>query len=252
MAAFGALAAHAAADATLAALESQFADPPDEFGVNCWWWWLNGNTDKDAIRSELAAMKSRRFQGAMIFDAGGHRQGGHLDIPSGPVFGGKEWCDLFVFALDEAERLGLSIGFNIQSGWNLGGPCVKPEHAAKRLVCSQIVVEGGRTGLKLPQPKTKLGFYRDIAALAFPLDDDAKASGPINFLEAKLVLKELGGSATDCRFLLDNSTPDKSVRGKGAPYVIRRNSIVNILQRMSRDGALDWSAPSGRHSPAKT
>ena len=30
-------------------LESQFSDPPDAFGVNCWWWWLNGNTDKDAI-----------------------------------------------------------------------------------------------------------------------------------------------------------------------------------------------------------
>ncbi len=66
-------------------------------------------------------MKSRRFQVAMVFDVGGQCQGGHRDIPAGPVFGGKDWCDLFVFALDEAERHGLSIGFNIQSGWNLGG-----------------------------------------------------------------------------------------------------------------------------------
>lgn len=231
---------------TLAALESQFSDPPDAFGVNCWWWWLNGNTDKDAIRSELAAMKSRRFQGAMVFDAGGQCQGGHRDIPAGPVFGGKDWCDLFVFALDEAERHGLSIGFNIQSGWNLGGPCVTPEHAAKRLVYSQLVAEGGTKGLKLPQPKAKFGFYRDIAVLAFPFDESAKASGPINFLDAKLAAKELGGSATDCRFLLGNSTPDKSVRGKGAAYVVCRDAIVNLSSSMSKDGSLDWAAPSGR------
>ena len=105
----------------------------------------------------------------------------------------------------------------------------------KRLVYSQLVAEGGRKGLKLPQPKVKFGFYRDIVVLAFPLDESAKASGPINFLDAKLAAKELGGSATDCRFLLGNSTPDKSVRGKGAAYVVRRDAIVNLSSRMSKD-----------------
>ena len=67
-------------------------------------------------------MKSKNFQGAMIFDAGGHNQRGNNDIPAGPLFGSDEWNKLFVFALDEAKRLGLEMGFNIQSGWNLGGP----------------------------------------------------------------------------------------------------------------------------------
>ncbi len=231
---------------SLAALESQFAAPPDTFGVNCWWWWLNGNTDKDAIRSELAAMKSRHFQGAMIFDAGGQCQGGHRDVPAGPVFGGKEWCDLFVFSLDEAERHGLSIGFNIQSGWNLGGPCVKPEYAAKRVVASQVVVKGGSKDIKLPKPKAKLGFYRDIAVIAFPLDDSMKAQAPISFLDAKLAVKELGGSATDCRFLLGNSTSDRSARGKGGPHIVRRDSVVELSSRMSKDDMLDWTVPSGK------
>ena len=233
-------------DSALERLGTQFSDPPDRAGVNCWWWWLNGNTDKAAISSELAAMKEKRFQGAMIFDAGGQNQRGNRDVPAGPLFGSKEWCDLFVFALDEAERLGLSIGFNIQSGWNLGGPCVTPQFAAKRVVCSRTVVEGGAAGVRLPQPKTRLGFYRDVAVIAFPLDDSAKASEPVNFLAAKLAAQELGGSATDCRFLLDNAVQDKSVRGKNAPYLIRRNAIVDLTRRMSRDGALDWTAPSGR------
>ncbi len=26
-----------------------FASPTQEYGVNCWWWWLNGNTDKATL-----------------------------------------------------------------------------------------------------------------------------------------------------------------------------------------------------------
>ena len=93
----------------LAAVKRDFADPPREYGVNCWWWWLNGNTDKAAISRELAAMKEKKFQGAMIFDAGGHNQRGNDDIPAGPLFGSDEWCDLFAYALDEAEKFGIEI-----------------------------------------------------------------------------------------------------------------------------------------------
>lgn len=86
-------------------LKSNFQQPDKAYGVNCWWWWLNGNVTKDAITKDLEAMKSRNFQGAMIFDAGGHNQRGNKDIPAGPLFGSEEWTDLFVFALDEAKRL---------------------------------------------------------------------------------------------------------------------------------------------------
>jgi len=35
--------------------------------------------------------------------------------------------------LDETTRLGLSVGFNIQSGWNLGGARVSSKYTAKQL-----------------------------------------------------------------------------------------------------------------------
>jgi len=121
-------------------LKSNFQNPPNESGVNCWWWWLNGNVNKAAITKDLEAMKSRNFQGAMIFDAGGHNQRGNKDIPAGPLFGSDEWNELFVFALDEAKRLGLQIGFNIQSGWNVGGPRVTPQYTAKQITYSETKV----------------------------------------------------------------------------------------------------------------
>src|SRR5210317_2132134 len=125
-------------------LKSSFQNPASISGVNCWWWWLNGNVNKAAITKDLEAMKSRNFQGAMIFDAGGHNQRGNKDIPKGPLFGSEEWNELFVFAMDEAKRLGLEMGFNIQSGWNLGGPRVTPEYTAKQITFSEIQISGNK------------------------------------------------------------------------------------------------------------
>ncbi|MCK5701847.1 MAG: hypothetical protein KAI29_11870, partial [Cyclobacteriaceae bacterium] len=48
-------------------LKNNFENPSNESGVNCWWWWINGNVNEAAITKDLEAMKSRNFQGAMIF-----------------------------------------------------------------------------------------------------------------------------------------------------------------------------------------
>ena len=225
-------------------IRAQFADPPSRYGVDCWWWWLNGNVSKASITRDLEAMKSRKFYGAMIFDAGGHNQLHHKDIPAGPLFGSKDWCDLFSFALDEAERLGLEIGFNIQSGWNLGGPCVTPEYAAKTLTYSEAVVEGGASETLLPQPETRKGFYRDIAVLAFPIDDRKVSGEPVQMLDYKLGVHELGGGAPDCRFLLSNERKGKAP--EKTPYRVSRKQVRDLTGRMDPDGRVRWTVPAGK------
>ncbi|MDR1153454.1 MAG: glycoside hydrolase [Bacteroidales bacterium] len=226
-------------------LSENFKSPDALYGVDCWWWWLNGNVTKEAITKDLEAMKSRNFFGAMIFDAGGHDQGGHKDIiPAGPLFGSKEWNDLFVFALDEAKRLGLEIGFNIQSGWNLGGPRVTVEHAAKQLTFSETKITGGNgVNISLKTPHKNYDFYKDLAVLAFPLKEENILQERITFLSYKLGLHELGGSAPDCRFLLDNNRPDRN--SAGTAYVLKRSEIVDITGNMDTDGNLAWQAPAG-------
>ena len=150
-------------------IKANFHNPEPASGVNCWWWWLNGNVNKAAITKDLEAMKSRNFYGAMIFDAGGFNHRGNRDIPDGPLYGSDPWNELFVFALDEAKRLGLQMGFNIQSGWNLGGPRVTPQYAAKQLTYSQTKVSGDRNvSLQLEQAESRFDFYQDIACTGFP------------------------------------------------------------------------------------
>lgn len=240
----------AASGDTLPSLAAAFENPPQKYGVSCWWWWLNGNTDKSAIASELAAMKSMGFQGAMVYDAGGWNHIGHRDtVPPGPKFGSPEWLDLLLFACNEAEKNGLELGFTIQSGWNLGGPDVRPEHVAKRLVFTKAVLNGGDATASpghpvLPRPGARLGFYRDIAVLAFPVDDTAVAPEPIQFLENKI-----GSSdrriTTDCRFLLDNRRRDDAKKHP-VPYVVPLDAIRDISPSMRPDGTLDWKCPKGK------
>lgn len=148
-------------------LEAGWRDPPAMSRTRCWWWWLNGNVTKEAITRDLEEMKAKGLGGANIIDAGGANQRGNQQVPHGPDFGSAAWRELFLHALAEADRLGLELGLNIQSGWNLGGPTVRPEHAAKKITWSELNVTGGtEVKVKLPPPPTTDGFYRSIATLA--------------------------------------------------------------------------------------
>ncbi len=230
-------------------LKNNFQSPPQEYGVNCWWWWLNGNVNKAAITKDLEAMKSRDFQGAMIFDAGGHNQRGNKDIPQGPMFGSDEWNELFVFALDEAKRLDLQIGFNIQSGWNLGGPRVTPEFAAKQITFSELKITGNKSvSVKLEQPSTRNDFYRDIAVLALPIIEKNKTNEIITDLDLKLGYHELGGSAPDTRFLLTNKPLQNKPDGNKTTFILKKDDILDVTSKMDSDGNFTWDAPEGEWS----
>jgi hypothetical protein len=151
-------------------LESGWQNPPNDARLRAYWWWLNGNVTKASITRDLEQMKAKGFGGAVLVDANGADQRGNAPVPHGPTFFSPEWRELYRLALDEANRLGLEISLNIQSGWNLGGPIVTPEDAAKKYVWSEIRVKGGTNlQLQLPAPKSREGFYRDTAIVAYRL-----------------------------------------------------------------------------------
>lgn len=155
------------------ALEMGWREPPVMSRTRCWWWWLNGNVTKASITRDLEEMRRQGLGGANIIDAGGAEQRGNRQVPHGPDFGSPAWRELFIHALSEADRLGLELGFNIQSGWNLGGPTVTAEQAAKKLAWTETTVRGGlKQPIALAQPPKVGDFYRDIAVLALPVAGD--------------------------------------------------------------------------------
>ena len=145
-------------------LEKGFAAPPDSAKPHTWWHWMNGNITKEGITADLEAMHRVGIGGAQIFNVG-------CGIPAGPVsFFTPEWREMLQYAVKEADRLGMELCMHNCAGWSSsGGPWNTPENAMQQLVTSEANVQGPiRFSGALPQPPTKLDFYRDIEVLAFP------------------------------------------------------------------------------------
>lgn len=151
-------------------LVNGWENPPVESRLRAYWWWLNGNVTKKAVSRDLEEMKKKGFGGALICDAGGAEQDGNDKVPLGVPFFSPEWREIYKHTLREANRLGLEIGLNIQSGWNLGGPMVTPDDAGKKLVYSETVLKGPlKYESKLPMPQVRDNYYRDLFVVAYPL-----------------------------------------------------------------------------------
>jgi hypothetical protein len=223
-------------------LEQGWNQPPRLAQTRVWWWWLNGNTDKKTITRDLEAMKANGIGGANIIDAGGDNQQRNMRVPHGPDFASPAWRELFRHALAEADRLGLELGFNIQSGWNLGGPTVTIEESSKKVTFSKTRVEGGKpVELMLARPPAHQDYYRDVAVLAVPIAPGNQTSpGVIKNLDQKAYFKYPGQfTATEAWHLLEVE-PD-------APGEIscQPGEVVDLTDRTDRSGRLRWTPPAG-------
>ncbi|MFD2933169.1 glycosyl hydrolase [Spirosoma flavum] len=155
-----------------AALESSAAEsfaeaflhPPTSARAQVWWHWMNGNVTADGITRDLEAMKQIGLGGFQNFDAG-------TGIPKGPVvYLSPEWLKLKEHAIKEADRLGLEFTMHNCPGWSSsGGPWITPELAMQQVTWSEAYVIGGKAvTVTLPNPMSKLGYYRDVSVIAFP------------------------------------------------------------------------------------
>lgn len=216
-----------------------FNEPSNEYGIRCWWWWLNGNVTKASITRDLEEMKVKGFSGACIFDAGGANQLGNAQVPAGPLWGSSEWKTLYLHTIDEAERLGLVMSLNIQSGWNLGGPDVEPHEAAKQITFSEIQIKGRKNRtVHLPIPEIRDEFYEDIAVLAYPTRNSTAERLPLQEFDNKSARKEVGWSAPETRPLL------KGLPNKKGEEDAAIESVINLNSHF-KDGILNWKAPKG-------
>ena len=145
-------------------LADEFQSPPAEARPRCWWHWMSNFISKDGITKDLEAMKRVGIGGATILDICEMRAHGKVKSLS------DEWYALVQHAGREADRLGLSLSFHNCPGWSSsGGPWIKPEQAMKMLGWNETVVDGGRhVVVRLEKPYSPVGWYRDVAVLAFP------------------------------------------------------------------------------------
>ncbi len=221
-----------------AELQSGFVDPPAESGIRSYWWWLNSNLTKDCITKDLEAMKSNGYGGAIIFDAGSSNYAVAKKTEAGPAFLSEEWMELFAHAVREADRLGLEISLNVQSGWNPGGPSVTPEHALKKITWSELELEGpAKVTAELPLPPNMLS-YKDIKVLAVRnLVDTVTNLTRIKDIGIKTFEQRIGGSGIFPlhRLREDYDEPD---------LPLLENDYADVTAHF-KEGVLTWEVPEG-------
>jgi hypothetical protein len=218
-------------------LERAFREPPDSAKSWAYWWWLDSAASREGITADFEAMKQQGISGVLLFDAG---EGG-TNAPKGPVFMSETWRELFRHTLREADRLDITVGVNLCSGWNAGGTWVTPAHAAKKLVWSETMVDGpGDKVLSLPNPPTKADFYRDIAVLALPLRGESASQ--ITNLELKAGRAPAKGAS--CNALAAMLASDESA-DTSPDAACRLDEIQVLTDQLQPDGRLMWQAPAG-------
>ncbi|MDD4192929.1 MAG: glycosyl hydrolase, partial [Mangrovibacterium sp.] len=126
------------------AMAKAFQNPPSESGLRCYWWWLNSMATKESVTRDLEEMKAKGYGGASLVDAGSSSYQVARKTEAGPVFISPAWMELYKHAVTEADRVGIELSVNVQSGWNPGAPSITPELALKKLVYTETFVQGGQ------------------------------------------------------------------------------------------------------------
>lgn len=149
------------------ALAAAFDAPPPTACPAIYWYWLGGAVTSEGITADLEAMREVGIDQALLFTIGGPNKESGVVPPAATL--SPYWWTLVRHATSEARRLGMTLTLNICDGWaTASGPWITPECSMQHVVWSEQVVEAGRTPDPLAQPKTLLGYYRDIRVLALP------------------------------------------------------------------------------------
>jgi hypothetical protein len=224
-------------------LTEEFMNPPDTSYPGVYWYFMDGNLNREEMTKDLESMKEVGINHVIFLEVG-------IGVPRGPVdFMSEEWQDLFVHAVRETERLGMKILMGAGPGWcGSGGPWVTPEEAMKHLVFSETDISGaGRIQINLPVPEQRStpwhtmtdDFYKDIAVYAVPKS-------------AKAVIEDINEKALFERYPYTSWENVKPYLPALAYHdemtesdILKHQDIIDISEYMQRDGHLVWDAPEG-------
>ncbi|MDR0541855.1 MAG: glycoside hydrolase family 2 [Dysgonamonadaceae bacterium] len=222
-------------------LESEFFNPPEDYRVSIYWYWINDNISKEGVVKDLQAMKEAGITRAFIGNIGGQTL-----FPEGNIkIFSDEWWDVLHTALKTAGELDIDIGIFNSPGWSQsGGPWVKPEQAMRYLASTELRVTGPQTISEKLIPSVK--DFQDVKVLAFPLRPasnlfdihGAKTRYSNNLSESflelilpqatsarSLLIKSAGGIATQCELQIKENGRYKTVK---TVDVNRSNLNLNV------------------------
>ena len=234
-------------------LRKGFVAPPDSTRPGVYWYFMDGNISRKGMTEDLEAMKKAGIGSVIFLEV-------NVGIPRGHVtFLSDEWQDLFVHAVREAERLGISLTLGSGPGWaGSGGPWVEPAQSMQHLVTADTIVRGPLDfHALLPKPKPKKpyfgygaltdslrkkweNYYRDVVVLAFPTPENK--DGIPDTDEKALYYRAPFSSVKGVRSFLPAPLNFRETLPGTAVF---KDSILDITPHLGKDGSLSWKVPPG-------
>jgi hypothetical protein len=232
-------------------LSQEFVRPPDSSWPGVYWYFMDGNLDRDQMTADLESMKKAGIGNLVFLEV-------NVGVPRGPVdFLSDPWQKLFAHAVAEAERLGIEITLGSGPGWTgSGGPWIKAQDSMQHLVASRIDVEGpSRFYAVLPAPLPRKPFFGTVSAdleakrqaycdevtvLAFPTPVEEATVNDID--EKALVYRAPFSSAPGIKPRLPSLAKYSEPPSEA---VIDPTKIIDLTDRLKADGTLDWQVPDG-------
>src|SRR6056297_670640 len=106
-----------------------------------YWWWMGNAVNKKELKICLEKYAKAGLGGTKlipIYGAKGH-ESEYIDLLT------PRWMEMLAYTARESRALGMTIDLGATSGWNMGGPWVRFEDAAKRVVLDKFSLLGGQT-----------------------------------------------------------------------------------------------------------
>jgi hypothetical protein len=225
-------------DINYESLKRGFYDVPEDAKMRTWWFWMNGMATKKSITQDLEAMKANGIAGAILIDNGGDYS------PAGVVFMSDKWKENFAHVIKEAERLGIEISLNIQSGaGDPGNPNIEDDNGLKKITFSEEKVTGPKKiEIELRMPPNQI-FYKDITVQAIRTpQSDIRFNELIKNWDIKSFNKKESWNKEMDRYDL-NQYSDAYV-DDGKVSAIAENEIIDLSKHFV-EGRLNWDAPEG-------
>jgi len=235
------------------AIKNSFMNPPDSARPGVYWYFMDGNMNREAMTADLESMKKAGIGYVLFLEV-------NVGVPRGKVdFLSEEWQELYKHAVREAERLGIRIILGSGPGWaGSGGPWVTPGQSMTHLVSSEISVTGPVSFKgKLPVPDNKKPFfgegsltpdlkkirdewYEDVAVIAFPDNGNSERIEGID--EKALYYRAPYTSQPGVLPYINSSSSYTESKGSA----VDPGSVQRILGRLHKDGILEWEVPPGK------
>ncbi|MBB6239277.1 hypothetical protein HDC90_003929 [Pedobacter sp. AK013] len=149
------------------------------------WWWMGNAVDEQDLNAVL-----KKYADAGL---------GGVEIT--PIYGAKgfekqylqflspEWMNILHYTVNKANTLGLGVDMNTGTGWPFGGPQIKPENAATKLITQQYTLKAGEKlteAIKIKEAKQDFAQLQALTAYGtngevLDLFSKVQADGSLNW-----------------------------------------------------------------------